>query len=105
MSPIKKILTPVDFSEGSVRAARGAMAWAERFESELCLLHVVPDTIHDRAYREIAEYSLRALVEDWTRGTRDALDALAAPFVEVSGPSTGGGPARSTGGGDHGVRR
>jgi universal stress protein A len=76
MSTIKSILAPVDFSDSSVRAARAAVAWAERFSGEVCLLHVVPDALHDRAYHELAEFSLPTLVQDWTRGTRDALEAL-----------------------------
>ncbi len=77
MSPIKKILVPVDFSESSIKAARGAMAWADRFGSELSLLHVVPDPIHGRVSTELAEFSPKMLVDQWTRGTRDALEALA----------------------------
>ncbi|SRR6266540_249966 len=78
MLPIKRIVAPVDFSESSVRAARAAMAWAARSGSELHLLHAIPDAVLDRTYAEFAQYSPSTLVDDWTRGTRDALDALAA---------------------------
>lgn len=41
MPLIKKILFPVDFSEGSVSVARYVEAFAGRFEAEILLLHVV----------------------------------------------------------------
>jgi nucleotide-binding universal stress UspA family protein len=41
MFPPKKILFPVDFSEGSTAAARMVEAFAGRFHSELTMLHVV----------------------------------------------------------------
>ncbi len=42
MFPISKILLPVDFSERAVQAARFAVPVAERFDSEIILLHVLP---------------------------------------------------------------
>jgi nucleotide-binding universal stress UspA family protein len=42
MLPIKKILCPTDFSEPSYEAIKIAGELAFHFESELCLLHVVP---------------------------------------------------------------
>ncbi len=42
MTPIKRILAPVDFSPGSEAAARHAAALAHRFSAELMLLHVAP---------------------------------------------------------------
>jgi nucleotide-binding universal stress UspA family protein len=80
MSPITRILAPVDFSESSVRAARAAAAWAGRFNAELVLLHVAPEAMGARAYDDLARFSPPTLAEDWTRGSRDALDALAARF-------------------------
>ncbi len=41
MSPIKKILFPVDFSDGCRGAARYVEAFAGRFEARIMLLHVV----------------------------------------------------------------
>jgi nucleotide-binding universal stress UspA family protein len=77
MSPIKKTLVPVDFSESSIAAARGAVACADRFGSELSLLHVIPDAIGNRVPTRLAEFNPPMLVDQWTRGTRDALKALA----------------------------
>src|SRR5579862_6980890 len=42
MFPISKILLPVDFSERAIQAARFAVPVAERFDSEIILLHVLP---------------------------------------------------------------
>ncbi len=41
MLPFKKILCPTDFSEPACRAIRAAGELAERFSSELILMHVV----------------------------------------------------------------
>jgi nucleotide-binding universal stress UspA family protein len=49
MPTIKKILFPVDFSKGSVAAARYVEALAGRFQAELMLLHVVGDGEHTLA--------------------------------------------------------
>lgn len=38
---LKRILVPLDFSKPSLRALRFAREWAERFGSEICLLHVI----------------------------------------------------------------
>lgn len=49
MPTIKKILFPVDFSKGSIAAARYVEALAGRFQAELMLLHVVGDGEHTLA--------------------------------------------------------
>ena len=49
MPQIKKILFPVDFSEGCRSAARYAEALAGRFEAELMLIHVVGAGEHNSA--------------------------------------------------------
>ena len=41
MKSLAKILLPVDFSERSLGAARYAKTLADRFHSELTLLHVL----------------------------------------------------------------
>jgi nucleotide-binding universal stress UspA family protein len=40
--PLKKILCPTDFSDPSYAALEHAVELATHFDSELCLLHVVP---------------------------------------------------------------
>ncbi len=77
MSTVMRVLAPVDFSDSSVLAAQCAAVWAERFGGEVCLLHVVPDAIHTRAATDLVDFNVSTLVEEWTRGTRDALEALA----------------------------
>jgi len=43
MVTIKRILAPTDFSDNSMRAVRFAAEMADKFQSELVLLHVVQD--------------------------------------------------------------
>jgi nucleotide-binding universal stress UspA family protein len=53
MLSFKKILAPTDFSEASCAAIEQAAELADRFESELCLVHVVepmPSTSPDFDY-------------------------------------------------------
>ncbi|AMV24374.1 Universal stress protein F [Gemmata sp. SH-PL17] len=45
MITIRRILVPTDFSECATPAVRYAAELADRFEAELVLLHVVPDTV------------------------------------------------------------
>ena len=42
MVPFSKILIPIDFSERCLGAARFSIPLAERFHSEITLLHVEP---------------------------------------------------------------
>ena len=42
MLPVKKILCPIDFSGASQTALRTAAEFAQQFQTELILLHVVP---------------------------------------------------------------
>ncbi|VTR92267.1 universal stress protein : Universal stress protein OS=Singulisphaera acidiphila (strain ATCC BAA-1392 / DSM 18658 / VKM B-2454 / MOB10) GN=Sinac_5019 PE=3 SV=1: Usp [Gemmata massiliana] len=45
MITIRRILVPTDFSECATPAVRYAAELADKFEAELVLLHVVPDTV------------------------------------------------------------
>jgi nucleotide-binding universal stress UspA family protein len=49
MVPIRKILTPIDFSPASADAARYAAEIAQEFQAELTLLHVAPPLAFDFA--------------------------------------------------------
>ena len=42
MFPAKKIVCPIDFSDGSLQALANAAAIAEHNEAEICLVHVIP---------------------------------------------------------------
>jgi len=45
----KRILVPVDGSENAIRAAGVAIGYAEKFEAELLVLHVIPIPAHTLA--------------------------------------------------------
>jgi nucleotide-binding universal stress UspA family protein len=45
MLPIKKILCPTDFSEPSMAALDAACEFAQHFDAELTILHVLPLTV------------------------------------------------------------
>ncbi len=61
MSHIQKILLPVDFSGRAAQAVRFAVPVAERFHSELILLHVLPP-YHEFGAVELASAILTDLV-------------------------------------------
>ena len=58
MFPIAKILVPVDFSERASQAVRFAVPVAERFNSEIILLYVLPP------YREFGAIELASAMTD-----------------------------------------
>src|SRR6185503_19334059 len=63
---IKKILVPMDFSEGSVAAFRYAAGLAQKTGASLTLLHVVDSLIapmEDLNYTYVNSKALRAAVE------------------------------------------
>lgn len=79
MAVIKKILTPVDFSDSSAAAVRNAETLAHAVGAELVLLHVISDPVF--AYAEgggtisprlIAEYeqAMKGKLEDVRNGVR-----------------------------------
>ena len=45
MLPVKKILCPTDFSEPSMAALDAACEFAQHFDAELIILHVLPLTV------------------------------------------------------------
>lgn len=71
MLSFKKILVPTDFSESSQRALNAACELAQRFDAELCLIHVYPPlmsaypeghlAINDNAHAELVKYLERSL--------------------------------------------
>lgn len=62
---LKKILCPVDFSETSSHATHYAVALAEKFDSELLLLHSggTVGTCHGQLLRRVVK-RFRACVDD-----------------------------------------
>ena len=101
MINLDKILVPTDFSDFSKPAMRYACAIAARFESELHLLHVVPDAAmlvpeagglggsglvdQSDALEEAAKSQLAALPEnDWDNGKEIVrVTRIGATFYEV----------------------
>lgn len=96
---IKKIMCPVDFSEGSEHAMRYAVAFASAYEAELELLHVVelpflpsystagvPDmSLPVEQIQEECENRLEGIVEE-QKEVYDNISGrvvVGAPFVEI----------------------
>jgi universal stress protein A len=99
MIELKRILVPTDFSKHSHNAMKYAAALAEKFQSEIYLLHVVqdlslflPDAISGTPpYLPPTEQMLAAVRESLDRLAREQLDKLTvqrlvregAPFYEI----------------------
>jgi nucleotide-binding universal stress UspA family protein len=79
VTSIRTILVPVDFSPGSMAAARHAHDLATTFHSRVCLLHVTVPTDVSPFATEPYRGKLRALVEP---ARLDALDQLATLIAE-----------------------
>lgn len=65
MGMFSKILIPIDFSERSLGAARFAIPLAERFHSEITLLHVVPDPGAERRSNTKRDERIKKLLRDF----------------------------------------
>jgi nucleotide-binding universal stress UspA family protein len=75
MFPIAKILLPVDFSERSTRAVQFAVPVAERFGSEIILLHVLPP------YREFGAIEMASVMTDILAERRRDAEQRIAGFM------------------------
>lgn len=75
MFPIAKILVPIDFSERSNQAVRFAVPVAERFGSEIILLHVLPP------YREFGAIEMAGTMTDILAGRRRDAERNIAGFA------------------------
>jgi nucleotide-binding universal stress UspA family protein len=75
MFPIAKILVPIDFSERASRAVRFAVPVAERFHSEILLLHVLPP------YREYGAMELTGAMTDILASRRQDAEQSIAAFL------------------------
>ncbi len=76
----KKILVAHDFSERSAEAVRTARAWAEVFDAEITLLHVVEPVVYPEFY------AINALSDDVMTRLRDrATEALDNAADEILG--------------------
>jgi len=77
MFPIAKILLPVDFSERANQAVRFAVPVAERFHSEIILLHVLPP------YREFGAMELASAMTDILANRRNDAEQRIAGFLRA----------------------
>jgi len=77
MFPIAKILLPVDFSERANQAVRFAVPVAERFHSEIILLHVLPP------YREFGAMELASAMTDILANRRSDAEQRIAGFLRA----------------------
>jgi len=75
MFPIAKILLPVDFSERANQAVHFALPLAERFDSEIILLHVLPP------YREFGAVEMASVVTDIVADRRRDAERRIAGFL------------------------
>ena len=77
MFPIAKILLPVDFSERANQAVRFAVPVAERFHSEIILLHVLPP------YREFGAMELASAMTDILANRRKDAEQRIVGFLRA----------------------
>jgi len=75
MFPIAKILLPVDFSERAIQAARFALPLAERFNSEIILLYVLPP------YREFGAIEMAGVMTDMLANRRSDAEQRIVGFL------------------------
>ncbi len=75
MFPVSKILLPIDFSERSQQSVPFAISIAERFQSEIILLHVLPP------YREFGAIELANAMTEILADRRQAAEQRIAAFL------------------------
>src|SRR5438045_1207127 len=83
----RKILCPIDFSEGSQHALRVAVRLASKMDSELLVVHVwhVPSLLYSGDVAAISVQAIEAAQDDAQRGLADAVrEATAAGATKVS---------------------
>ena len=79
MIALKKILVATDFSESSRLAIETAQSLAQAFKSELHLLHVVADLLHQPYVGYAPAAKFLDLVEQFEANARMRLEGLVAP--------------------------
>ena len=97
MFAMKRILTPVDFSQRSIGAARYAEALAERFGAEVILLHVLPPPHYEFSSMEVGGAVLTELFEARSAQVKAELDSFAVeqlPRLNAQRVLIEGDPAR-----------
>ena len=81
---IQKILCPVDFSNCSKHALEYALAFAEQYDSEICILHAVESPATAFAYVDL-EIPEPDLVDEFRNQAEKQLDELAAALRKRHG--------------------
>ena len=81
MPEFKRILFPVDFSDRCRGAARYATATAERFRSELLLLHVVETPIARPGELDFGALAFESDLEARVESTRERLGSFLEPDI------------------------
>jgi len=97
MFSLAKILAPVDFSERCVGAARYVEALAERFGSEVILLHVIPPPHYEFSSMEVGGTVLNELFasrESYLRKEMDSFLKQDLPRLQARRVLVSGDPAR-----------
>ena len=87
MLPIKRNLCPTDFSEPSLEAVKAACELAAHFDSEICLVYVVPTIplpTSDPAYDfELPEYE-KILHDDAVSKLRNLREGITQPGLAAT---------------------
>lgn len=92
---LKKILVPQDFSEYSLHAMRYAVTFAELFNSELIVLHIVEPIVYPADF-SFGQVSIPAMEEEIRKHSEEQLNELvekeipgsikATPVIRVGKP-------------------
>ena len=83
---IARILVPYDFSDASAEAVRQAAAWADAFDAEITLLHVVEPVVYPEFYS--VDVLPDNLMMRLTTRSEEALDKAAAELIDGRGCTT-----------------
>lgn len=83
MTAMRRMLVPVDLTAGSEDILRYGIAWAQLFDAELHVLHVVP-TGPERALIDLAGGAIPAIRTDWMRDAGGALQKLVATVTTAT---------------------
>lgn len=84
---LKKILVPQDFSEYSLHALKYAVTFAELFNSELIVLHIVEPIVYPADF-SFGQVSIPAMEEEIRKHSEEQLDELVEKEIPRNVKST-----------------
>jgi nucleotide-binding universal stress UspA family protein len=87
MLPIKKIISPTDFSEPSNKGLEAALEMAEHFGAELVVIHVIAPLPVMGEASAIAGYHSPTVMEELNTETRKLMEKLIAEKISNRVPS------------------